>query len=80
MFSKAWWKSRTLQVNALALLLLGGLDLAQQNIAQLHGLLTPNVYAGIAFALPIVNMFLRAITTQGIHFRTPPDMGAGGKV
>jgi hypothetical protein len=83
--SKFALRSKTILINlaylvvALLPLLLDSLQLAQDNLGQLQVLTSPKVYAVIAFTLPIVNLILRKLTTQPIHFRRPPDMGAGGK-
>jgi hypothetical protein len=78
--SKPWWRSKTIQFNALAIVLLAALEMAGQNVQLLQPLLSPKAYAAVAFALPIVNIVLRKLTIEGIHFFAPPDQGAGGKV
>ena len=85
MLSKFAARSRTIWVNlgflliALLPMVVDALQLAQDNVGQLQVLTSPKRYAVIAFVLPIVNLVLRKLTTQPIHFRRPPDMGAGGK-
>lgn len=65
MSKKAWWKSKTLWVNAVVAALVA--------LEAVTGLLKPYVgdafYAAIAVALPIVNAMLRVITTEGIGKR-----------
>ena len=60
--TKPWWLSRTLIVNALLL----GLAAAESQLQVLQPLMPMNVYALLAFALPIVNAALRVVTTQPI--------------
>lgn len=65
MATKAWWRSRTVWAN----LLIGVLLLAETNLHLLQPLLPLNVYQLTAFVLPILNLFLRAITRTGIGRR-----------
>lgn len=71
--TKQWWKSKTLWFNLLAATLL----LAQQNIESLSGILPDSLVKPVAFALPIINIWLRAITTHGLSFT--PRMPVGEK-
>ena len=64
--TKPWWLSRTLIVNALLL----SLAAAESQLQVLQPLLPVNVYALLAFVLPIVNAALRVVTTQPLG-RTP---------
>ncbi len=57
-YAKAWWKSKTLWLNALVLLL-ATLEL---QLGMLREVLPVNLYALIAIALPVLNMLLRAVT------------------
>ena len=60
--SKPWWQSRTIWLNV-------GVALFAAAEAQLHwlqSLLPVNVYAVIAFGLPVINMALRAVTSQAV--------------
>lgn len=59
MSTKAWWKSRTLWLNFIALLL----ATAESQIGLLRDVLPINVYALMAIALPALNMLLRVATT-----------------
>ena len=60
MSQKAWWKSKTLWLNALVLLL----ATAESQLGVLREALPINVYALIAIALPVLNMLLRTVTTM----------------
>ncbi|MDI3260077.1 MAG: hypothetical protein QJR02_10315 [Sinobacteraceae bacterium] len=73
--SKAWYKSRTLWLNAVALVLAAAAD----NWSALQSVLPAHWYAWLAFALPVANAILRTITTQPLHWSAPRDTGAGGK-
>lgn len=65
--TKPWWLSRTLIVNA-ALLALAS---AESQLQVLQPLLPINVYALLAFALPVVNAVLRVVTTQPLGATGP---------
>lgn len=65
MNAKAWWKSRTIWVNAL----MGALALAESQLQMLQPLVPFNVYGALAFGLPIVNLVLRTITTVPVASR-----------
>lgn len=62
---KAWWKSRTLLVNAAVLMLAA----AETQLQVLQPLLPVNVYSLIAFGLPVANALLRVITVQPLARR-----------
>lgn len=62
---KHWLASRTLIINAIALALLAG----EAQLHVLQPLLPVNVYALVAFVLPVVNAVLRAITTTALTLR-----------
>lgn len=62
---KHWYQSRTLWVN-LFFLAAAALADTQPVLALLQGVLPERVYMWIAFALPIVNGVLRAVTTRGL--------------
>lgn len=64
--NKPWWQSKTMQINLLASALL----LVEANLGVLQTVLPVNVYAVAAFVLPIVNLVLRAVTTNGISLRS----------
>jgi hypothetical protein len=59
---KHWWQSKTIWVNALVAVL----AVAADNVSLLQPLLPANFFAIVAFGLPLVNVFLRVITTQGV--------------
>ena len=60
--TKPWWQSRTLIVNGLVL----ALAMAEAKLNFLQPMLPINVYSLLAFGLPVVNAFLRVITTVGV--------------
>ena len=62
MIRKAWWKSRTLRVNFLAAIL----AVVELKFQLLQPHLPINVYAALAFALPVLNAGLRFITAEPI--------------
>jgi len=59
---KAWWKSRTLWVNAGAAMLVA----LEAGTGTLQPLLPVNLYTVLAVGLPIINALLRVITTSGV--------------
>lgn len=67
---KHWLASRTLIINAMALALLA----AEAQVNVLQPLLPVNVYALVAFLLPVVNAVLRVVTTTALTAQKP-----GGK-
>ena len=62
---KPWWKSRTLQFNALVAALVA----AEAGTGFLQPVLPVNFYTAIAVGLPIINAVLPVITSQA---PTPP--------
>lgn len=78
--AKPWWQSRTLMLNAVVL----ALAAAEAQLGLLHALVPVNVYALLAFALPVANALLRVVTVQPVAFGqavpapapTPEDQGA----
>lgn len=60
---KPWWQSWTLMANALVL----ALAIAELQLGVLQAVLPVNVYAVLAFAMPIVNGLLRLRTHTGIR-------------
>lgn len=64
---KCWWKSRMLWLNAGVL----ALTVAETQLNVLQPLIPVNVYALVAFGLPILNAVLRLVTTQGLQLKTP---------
>lgn len=65
--AKPWWRSRTLNVNALAL----ALALAESQLQLLQPVLPVNVWALLAFVLPVVNVYLRTITRTAVQLVPP---------
>lgn len=62
MEQKAWWKSKTLWVNAVAAMLVA----LEAGTGNLQPLLPINLYTVLAVGLPIINALLRVITTSGV--------------
>lgn len=60
--SKKWYHSKTMLFN----LLVASMLLIEQNLNFLQPLLPINIYALLSFVVPLVNMWLRIITTKGI--------------
>lgn len=60
--SKKWYKSKTMWFN----LLVASMLLIEQNINLLQPLLPINLYALVSFIVPLVNMWLRVVTTNGV--------------
>jgi hypothetical protein len=65
--AKPWWASRTLIVNAIAL----ALAAAESQLQLLQAVLPVNVYALLAFVLPVLNAGLRLVTTTAVQLRAP---------
>lgn len=63
--AKPWYLSKTLLLNALVLILAG----AESQLNLLQPMLPVNVYALVAFALPIANGLLRLITSSAVCIR-----------
>lgn len=62
---KAWWKSRTLQANALVAALVA----LEAGAGLLQPVLPVNFYTAVAVGLPIINAVLRVVTTQALARR-----------
>ena len=62
MEQKAWWKSKTLWVNAVAAMLVA----LEAGTGVLQPLLPVNLYTVLAVGLPIINALLLVITTSGV--------------
>ena len=60
--SKKWYQSKTLWFNGVS----SSLIIAESNLHFLQPMLPVNVYVFFAFTLPIINMWLRLVSTQGI--------------
>lgn len=58
--AKAWWKSRTIRLNAIA----AGLVVLEANTGLLQPHLPINFYTALAVGLPVLNAILRVITSQ----------------
>lgn len=63
--SKIWWRSRTLQVNALA----AGLVALEAGTGLLQPLVRERFYVMVAVGLPVINAMLRVVTTQALTRR-----------
>lgn len=59
---KPWWKSKTLWINLLALMLAA----AESQLNVLQGALPGGLFTWLAFALPVVNAALRFITSTAL--------------
>lgn len=62
---KAWWRSRTLQANALVAALVA----LEAGTGLLQPVLPVNFYTAVAVGLPIINAVLRVVTTQALTAR-----------
>lgn len=62
---KRWWRSRTLQVNALVAALLA----LEAGTGLLQPLLPVNIYTAVAVGLPVINAVLRVVTSQALTAR-----------
>jgi hypothetical protein len=65
--AKPWWTSRTLIVNAIAL----ALAAAESQLHLLQAVLPVNVFALLAFVLPVLNAGLRLVTTTSVAMGVP---------
>lgn len=70
--AKPWTRSRMLWVNAVAAALVA----LEANTGLLQPLLPFNFYVAIAVALPVVNAFLRVVTSQALCRRGLRDVEA----
>lgn len=59
---KSWLKSKTIWVNAI----IASLAIVEANTQLLQSVLPTNIYVIVAIVLPIINIFLRTITTEAI--------------
>lgn len=59
---KPWWQSKTLWLNAIA----AGLVALESGTGRLQPSLPVNFYTLLAVGLPVINAWLRVITTQGL--------------
>lgn len=57
---KPWWRSRTLQVNALVAALVA----LEAGTGLMQPVLPVNFYTAIAVALPVINAVLRVVTHE----------------
>ncbi|MDO9094459.1 MAG: hypothetical protein Q8R98_03660 [Rubrivivax sp.] len=71
--TKLWWKSRTLWLNVLVLVLAA----AETQLNVLQPLLPVNVYGLVAFGLPLLNVLLRAVTAARLTLTQPPTEPKG---
>lgn len=70
---KLWWQSKTVWFNTIVAALL----LAEQNVEALQGFVPEWLHKLAVFSLPIVNMGLRVISSQGLSFRPQTPQGSG---
>lgn len=62
---KPWWRSRTLQVNALVAALVA----LEAGTGLMQDVLPVNFYTAIAVALPVINAVLRVVTHEALGRR-----------
>lgn len=62
---KPWWRSRTLQVNALVAALVA----LEAGTGLMQPVLPVNFYTAIAVALPVINAVLRVVTHEALGRR-----------
>ena len=62
---KPWWRSKTVWINVLAATFL----VATDNLPVLQGLLPEAMYKRAIFALPIINLWLRVVSSKGLSFK-----------
>ena len=60
---KRWWQSKTIWLN----IVVGGLASLEATTGMLQPFLPEHWYVAVAVGLPIVNVALRTITTQGVR-------------
>lgn len=60
---KRWWQSKTIWLN----IIVGGLASLEATTGMLEPFLPQHWYVAVAVGLPIVNVALRTITTQGVR-------------
>jgi hypothetical protein len=70
---KPWWRSRTIWLNLLVATFL----LAEANLDAMQGIFPDWLQKTLVFGLPIVNLWLRFATSQGLSFK--PQMPTGAK-
>lgn len=62
MHKKSWYLSKTIWLNALVVTL----ATIESSLNILQPILPVNFYAIVAFALPVLNVFLRTVTHSGV--------------
>lgn len=60
---KRWWQSKTIWLN----IIVGGLASLEATTGMLEPFLPQHWYVAVAVGLPVVNVALRTITTQGVR-------------
>lgn len=60
---KRWWQSKTIWLN----IIVGGLASLEATTGMLQPFLPEHWYVAVAVGLPIINVALRTITTQGVR-------------
>lgn len=73
--AKPWWRSRTLWINAIVLML----AVAEAKLGYLQAWLPVNVYGLIAFVLPVLNAGLRVVTTGTVTLGSSTTVVKAGK-
>lgn len=67
---KTWWQSKTLWFNVIAVMLAA----AETQLNLIQPMLPVSVYTLMAFALPVVNMGLRLITTTALKMEKQDEL------
>lgn len=70
--AKPWWKSRTLWLNLMVLLLAA----AEAKLQMLQPVLKVDVYTWLSFGLPLLNLVLRTVTAQPLTLGQQPAADA----
>jgi hypothetical protein len=73
--AKPWWASRTLWLNAVALLLAA----LEAHYAVLQQLLPIDAYAGLVLIVALGNVGLRLVTDRAIELRLPGANDSGAE-
>lgn len=66
--TKPWWKSRTLWLNLLVLVLAA----VEAKMQLLQPVLKVDVYTWLSFCLPLLNLVLRTVTAQPLTLGQQP--------
>ena len=68
--TKPWWKSRTLWLNLLVLVLAA----VEAKLQLLQPVLKVDVYTWLSFVLPLLNLVLRTVTAQPLTLGQQPTV------